>query len=340
MRPVYHLGAMLLWAALSLLTACGDAGKFTVEASFDNVSSPTLRVVFMSDSGLTDATVPRDERGTIRIAGHSSQPTLLFITGDRNTVLARAIVTGGDKLKVHGDARIPDDLLITGNQASERWLKFRTVHDELYDNAPCTALDDSIIAYATAHRDDITSAVLLLCDHSSALTDQKALAAFAALEPAARPAGITASAATLAALVTEAPDRVDELRLISNDGKRLTTVSLTGKPTVTLCWSPIDSVYKAHHNFLDNLSRQGQAAIIDIDVDGDSAKWQRSLKGIAGKPWTHLWAPAGPLEPGIETLAVGRTPLYVVNDSAGTVLYRGSDTTAVRRALSKTDGAR
>ncbi len=317
-----------------MLAACGDAGKFTVEATFDNVESPTLRVVFVGDSGLTNATVPRDEKGTIRFAGHSVEPTLLVIVGDRNAVLARAIVTGGDNLKVRGDARNGDALYITGNAATEQWLAFRQKQDPLYDAAPCAALNDSIVAYATAHPGDMASAAILICDHSNATTDAKAIAALEALQPEARPASFTASAMTIASLAPTVAKRVDELRLFDDSGKDFATLSTAGQRAVLLFWSPIDTTFKAHFAFLDNVRRREAAALVaDINMDGDSTRWQRALKPFTDRPWRHLWSPTGPLEPALEPLGVRRTPLYLVTDTTGAVIYRGTDTTAVLRSL-------
>lgn len=334
LRTAHFALCILCLVLCAMLTACGDAGEFTVEATFDNVESPTLRIVFVGDSGLTNATVPRDEQGTIRFAGHSTEPTLLVITGDRGAVLARAIVAGGDALKVRGDARDGDALYITGNAATERWLAFRQKQDPLYDAAPCTALDDSIVAYATAHPSDMASAALLICDHSNVTTDAKAVGALEALAPEARPASLAASAMTIASLMPTVAKSVDELHLFDDDGKRYETLSTAGRRSVLLFWSPIDSTFKAHFAFLDNVRRREASPLVtDINMDGDSTRWQRALKPFVERPWRHLWSPTGPLEPALEPLGVRRTPLYLVTDTTGTIVYRGADTTAVLRSL-------
>ena len=101
-----------------------------------------------------------------------------------------------------------------------------------------------------------------------------------------------------------------------------------------------DSIISRLRNLRKSLGKR-RLKIIEISLTGDSAMWRASVKGDSMN-WFQAWAPGSTAAREIRRLAVPRAPFYIVADSTGTQLYRGTSAysayTLIRsRALPKTD---
>ena len=95
---------------------------------------------------------------------------------------------------------------------------------------------------------------------------------------------------------------------------------------------------------LASMAKNGKLQVIDISADADTAAWRTSLRDMekadsAGYKKQRFvkrgWSPSPYSIYGLEEVPVAATPWFVVADSAGHVLYRGSALSRASNAVTR-----
>ena len=69
--------------------------------------------------------------------------------------------------------------------------------------------------------------------------------------------------------------------------------------------------------------REKKLNVVDIAFAPDTVAWKKAIKEDDAK-WNQCWALGGVEAKGVDRLAIPRTPYFVVTDSTGTQVFRGS----------------
>jgi hypothetical protein len=62
--------------------------------------------------------------------------------------------------------------------------------------------------------------------------------------------------------------------------------------------------------------------VLDVSMAPDTLDWKRTA--IDTLAWTQVWAPGGVANPQFDNLNIPRLPYYILTDSTGRQVYRGS----------------
>ena len=113
--------------------------------------------------------------------------------------------------------------------------------------------------------------------------------------------------------------RLMSLNLVKS-ANQFEEISLMDHVTFINLWAQPQSDRNAIIQQLEALDEG--VAILDVLTESDTLRWHQTIAADPDR-WKHYWAPAGPLEMGIQLLGITAMPWYAVTDSTGMVTYSG-----------------
>ena len=316
-----HLLTVVL-PLVALLAAC-SSDSFKIDGELTHLDNSRVRVVMRSDSSIVDEWVSLDNKGRFSFTGEAEQPVLVMLMRHNGDLLTTVVAANGDHIKVKGDASQPMGVKVKGNKLNEAWQMFRDEHKDFYISTNPARLDAAIEKYVRENPGEMLSTVLLMADYSDYSDRGKVEKLLKGIDVAARPESLSASFwEAPAAGVKRHQPRLMVLELYKHGGG-FEKISLADRMTLLSLWAnPQDNRQAVSKRLQDfNESAAGKdVRVIDILAEGDTMRWHKT---IAGEAWPHYWAPAGPVEKGIQLLGVTTMPWYAVTDSSGLVVYSG-----------------
>lgn len=324
-----HLFLLLL---VVILASCGG-DKFKIDSDIANLDGAGVRVIFKSDSGLVDEWINLDKNRKFSYQGMTSQPVIVNLLNHRDEPLVAVVASGGDHIKLKGDASAPMGIKVSGNRLNEEWQLFRKEHAAFYTDANPSRLDAAIEKYVKEHPADMLSTVLLIADYSDYSDRAKVDEMFKSIQPEARPESITqAFIGAHSGSKNKKLPRLMTMTLWKHHGA-FEEVSLTNRVTLLSLWAQPQKDRDALRTEVQAIQDKtdGKVQVLDILTESDTIRWHQT---IDGESWQHYWAPGGPLEQGIQLLGITSMPWYAVTDSTGLIIYSGpSIDNAVNKAL-------
>ena len=308
-----------------LLAACSNNEQFRVNGTIEGDPTLNLRVGWYAD-GSYHSLITAAREGKFEFFCTANQPAVVAICDNDSRILARIYAKNGETfdLKLKND---PYQLTVDGNDISKRWATFlRENADELRQSP--RAANEAIARYVIAHPDDLLSSLLLVNNYYAAIDPLKADSLLSLLTPQARPSAITESFNySLSRLVTGSAageiasfpyrDRRDSLRYFNPHNAPLSFLAVS-------MWDDyrIDSVVPALRR-LTRKSANRELKVLDYSAELDTIGWRELLQEDSVH-WDCGWAPGGITARGLDKLGLQRIPFFIVADSTGRQLYRGS----------------
>lgn len=324
MKYLYHFSLLLV---ASLLLSCGGGSSFKIDGQLVNFNGTSIRVIFNGDSGVVDEMVDLDKKGHFSFKGEASQPAIVNLVDQRNSLITTMVAVNGDHLKVKGDAATAMSVKIKGNKINEAWQLFRDEHAAFYTDPNPSRLNAAIEKYVREHPADVLSTVLLIADYSEPENVTEMLSVIA-LE--AKPKSLTSAYGLVGKERSNALlPRMMTLTLMKHKGP-FEEIKLTGHYSLISMWIKNQDPRDKMREMLQGLDEGVQ--VIDVLAEGDTVQWQRTIADDPAR-WKHYWAPGGPVEQGIQLLGVTSMPWYAVTDSTGLVVYSGTSLTSAIKAI-------
>jgi len=319
----------LLVIAASLASCTHDS--FKIEGRLTHVDASRVRVLFQGDSGLVDESVNLDKDGAFSYEGSASQPAIVSVLDASGYHVGMVVAVNGDHLKIEGNASRELQVKIKGNRLNEDWQLFKDEHASFYTDPNPSRLNAAIEKYVKEHPADMLSTVLLMVDYSDYSDRAKVNKMLKSIEAKARPASLTrALLDNPQARKAEVLPRLMTLTL-AKPGGTFEEVKLTDRVTLITLWAQPQSNPRALSQQLQGVldATHGAVHLIDVLTESDTVRWSGT---IAGCPGQHYWAPAGPVEQGIQLIGPTSLPWYAVADSSGLVTYSGPNLTLATQA--------
>lgn len=321
MSKIHLFSLFLTVSLLAVFSSCSSDG-FKIDGNLSGLDGGEVRIVFSGDSGIVDEWVALNKKGKFSYKGMALQPILVSILDHHDKVLATVAVKAGDHLKIKGDASKAMGVKVKGNRLNEEWQLFRDEHAAFYTDPNPSRLNAAIEKYVREHPADMLSTVLLVADYSDYSDRDKVDKMLRSIDAAARPASLTA------ALGEKREQHLPRLLSLTlwKFGGAFEDVKLAGRCNVLSLWAKPQDNRNAYAAKIKSLS--DSIRVIDILAESDTLRWHQT---IAGDEWSHYWAPAGPMEQGIESLKILSLPWFAVTDSTGLVVYSGSSFDEARK---------
>ncbi len=320
-----------------LVAACGDDTEFRVAGEVQGLGTRTINMLYVADGSVRSVSTAAID-GKFDLRGNSEGYTVveLFVGAKGNVPLARMLAKNGETLHCKLDIEDPSKNEIKGNKPSEQWSTFVRENAAVLNDGTPGMVNSLVTKYVESHTDNIVSSLLMLTSYNSVNNESRADSLFAVIAPAARPAKL-----------------VDDYRLLLSYNN---SAALNAKVRSFTLYSLGDSVeryspYKSSYSMLyftdgtqrtdtivrqiqrpyDNYSRK-RFRVVEVSFAPDSAAWKRASTDSLG--WTRVWAPGGVAHSSFDALNIPRIPFYILTDSTGAQVYRGS---ALRQAIDSLD---
>lgn len=318
-----------------VMTACGNDEVFTVKCEIKNLGDRGVEMVYYNRGFKTVTGHPED--GKVTLKGNSPDPTLIEIFTLDHELLFSAVVQNGETLTVRFPVENPRDISIKGNDTSREMADFVRANDSIIAKSDFDAVNKAITGYITDHPDRISSTALLITGFHTPGYEILADSLLNIITPEARPLSLVQNFSAVTA------DQV------SSDARgKLHSMTLwCGRDTIAKFYPSYHSrsllVFTSGHKHDSITSRlrelhdslpSRRLSIFEISFDSDSTTWRRSIAPDSAK-WLQAWTPGGAGGPAIRSLAIPLTPFFIVTDSTGKQLYRGSSITAAVNIIEK-----
>lgn len=323
----------LAMAAVLLCTAaCGSSDTFTVSGSIAGNPSMNIRVIYYTDGKVfTGVTAVRD--GDFAFEGTAPEDALVELYDNEYRLIGRIVARNGDKIKVEYDPADHSSLQIKGNPASERWAEFsRKTAD-----ADASARNAAVVDYVSANPGDPLSAMLVMTEYdcregSASIADSL----LTLLAPEARAADITAGYNAVLDHLNSTTSRstVSTIPYLAPGGRtkvfnpRRADISLIA---VSKRGDGRDSIVAVLRKLHDHKTKQ-HLELIDLSIDADTISWSLGVRRDSVK-WTVGWVAGSISGLALDRLGVPSVPYFIVTDSAGRQLWRGTEIDEARKYI-------
>lgn len=327
----------IVFALLVAMLACGcTSDSFKVDGQLAGLDNNRIRIVYRGADGITDNFYNCID-GTFKFKGHAPELTFVTILDSHDKVITTFLVSNGDVIKLRGDLTDRAAITIEGNDVTEQWRAFRQEHAELYKGKK-SELNKAIEDYVKKHNDQLASTVLLLCDYECDGNTKQLQQLIMSIKPDARPQYLIDSYDNMSAnWPSESTERIMALNMVNEKGEFEIIRPQEGKALVLMFWDDITPQRDRYFAYLSELKRKQADIVIaaDIALTADTTAWQTMLPSTPPPLSTHYWAAGGITDPTLMALHIHNTPLYVVCNGTGNMLYSGNDTTQVTAAIAK-----
>lgn len=289
-----------------------------------------LRLLYYSDGNVTtDVTVARE--GKFRFEGSAPEDALIEIYDNEYRLMGRLVAHNGQVLKVNIDPADASAFTASGNETAERLSAF------MRETAGAENADErnaAVERYVCAHTDDPVSALLLMCEFDATGSHAvKADSLMSLIAPEARANGLTDGFRALLGRVSSATSHtpVTAIPYLKRGNKTVIfRPARTGLSLISLSFT-----YEDHDSVLATLrrvSRLKDVKITDLSLDTDTLTWSRSTRRDSVS-WDQGWVAGSISGLALDRLAIPGVPYFIVTDSAGRQLWRGSSHTGLHSFL-------
>lgn len=321
-----------------LLVSCTGSNSFKLEGKMADGSTMNIRIVYAGPDNVNNVLTASRE-GVFALTGNAPDDgAILEVLDNSYRPLARVFVQNGDKIKLTINPTDATQNSATGNKITEAWMQWRNDNAKILASRNARTINKAIESYVKANPDDVLSTILVVTEYvpSDPIAVAKLLTS---IEAAARPSSLVDSYAMTAALGEDGRG-VDNLKVAAipymadNDSiktfnprrHRRSLLVFTGESSGRDTINP--QLAKARKEMTD------KQRIIEFRMDGDTATWHRNLRKDSIS-WDAAWVPGSVASSGVERLAVPTLPYFIVADSTGRQLYRGTSVSAALKLMKK-----
>lgn len=316
-KTIYLLFAVI---AAAVCTACGNSA-FSIEGKLTDAGTQNLRIVYQAGDSIVSQWVPA-VNGEFKVDGKASDLSVVYLYSAQMQLIAHLAVEGSDHIKIEGSIADRYNLKVTGSDINEQWNDFIRAHAADFKAMRNDRTDKAIADYIDKNPKNVVSTLLLTCDYSD-ISSPNAQALLKKIDKAAKPEQLLSLYSQFLNSGDLTSKKVASLKL-RNDQDSLVIVRTYDHPaTILFFWRNEDSDRQTTVNSLKTLCRGSRLQMVDICLDSDTLDWRRTIDGDSVK-WGHYKAIGGVVDKTIVDLNVKGSPYFIVADSTGTQIYRGT----------------
>ena len=332
---------MAAMAAAIILVACGADKEFRIDGRIDGFGTGNLRLVYYNGEGVQSMAATAVD-GRFMVTGRLNKPAMMRIYTNNGVVVGRLVIEPGETVKAVFNLTDPFNIKLEGNDDSQRYARFITDNADVIKSGDRSAINAAIDKYVVSNLNRAVSGLLIADYYDSNGYEERALELINQL---GRDARNTAALDGLRDMLQSLSYPLDSLRLepfrlfgqwdslssIDPGRVALTVISLTTAEN-----RGADSI-DAAISLIRNGKQHRKVQFADISCDTDTSTWKQSLRQLADSGKTsadirRFWTPSAYNLEVFENMPVRRVPWFVVADSTGRVLYRGSSVAEARKS--------
>ena len=332
--------SLLLTLLAMFAVSCGTDNEFRVNGRIDGFGTGNLRLVYYNGEGVQSLAATAID-GRFTVTGRLDKEALLRVYTNNGHVAGRLIVAPGQTIEAVYNITDPAKVELDGNDNSKRLAKFIRENADAIRSGDAATLNTAVENYVRANPKRAVSGALLADYYDPQTNPALALELINTLERDARNPAALDGLRDMLMSVSQPVDsiKLEPLRLFGR-GDTLSDINPAEAPLTLIAITDAsareaDSVVNAIKAIAD--TRGAGIRIADISCDPDTAAWKRSLTRPesdtdADKEINRYWSPAAFCIPQLQQIPVQRVPWFILADSTGTILYRGSSASQARKA--------
>ncbi len=319
---------------LFLLPSCGGSDTCDIKCDIKGLGNKGIEVIY-ADRGVNRVSFhPVD--GKVEMKLDLPRPALVEVFTIDNEPLFTLIGRNGEEFTVNLTLGDPSTLSVKGNEASETYSRILALNDSLLQHGSDREVNALVAREVHASPASLASTLLLINHFRTPGHELQADSLLNFIEPDARPGWLAGSYASLLAGQISAMVKNDIPAITIRTGSDTTVRYFPSRQSFSLLVFTDkrlpDSILRQLRRLrADN--RPSRLALLEISLALDSARWKHDISSDSAR-WQRAWVPGGPSAYPIRNFAIPRVPFYIVADSAGHSVYRGSSFHAADTILS------
>lgn len=321
-----------------VVSACGDDTQFRITGLVNGLGTRYITMYYTTPTGIVSERCAAID-GKIELTGNSREYTIAELYVTPQYPVGRLLVKNGETVKCRFELDDPFNIEVSGSKPSAQWAEWITSNASLLRDSTSTQINAAIARYVTDHPDRIASTALLLTMYNSVDNEAECARLFNSIKESARPENLVETYRYMLSVNNEAnlDSRVRPFTLYSygDSLERFTPhrSSYSLLYFITAMARPRTQSIQAIKPLYEKYSPK-RLRVVEVSFAPDTMRWQHAATADP-VPWASVWTPGGPASPTFSTLRVPRTPYYILADSMGSVVYRGSLVTAATDSLEK-----
>ncbi|MCM1109832.1 MAG: hypothetical protein NC336_01340 [Clostridium sp.] len=323
-------------ATLLSFQGCSGRKDFSVELKFSSDIERTVTLTYTGPSGGIKRETAAVEKRKARLSGNAPDWTVAWLCWSNGEPVATLILRNGTHAKISISGEEPPEISVKGSRETERLRRFVADNRAMIERDDTDSLNIAVAAYISEHPDDPVSTALLACWFDSRDNTTAADSLLSLIDPKSRPQsllmnfGITNSRQ----LPVNTSEKIYPFTLFTatdslynfRPGLRRQNLVAVLSDNAALRGRQVDSLRR-----LAAAADSLRLRILEISFAQDSSRWRSEIAGDSAG-WIQGWVPSGAASPVLRRLSVASQPFYILIDSTGTQIYRGSSFGRARRA--------
>lgn len=334
---------MAVLVAAVTLWSCSEKEDFTVRGHIEGLGTGSVTMYYYAQGGMKSVETMSVD-GKFKLRGQSAMPALVTLITASSPRPYYLVASNGETIEIEGKADNPSGWTVKGNKPSKALADFVRDNAEAIEAGDYGSINSAVARYVTSHKSDIGASAILVTRFHVPGYEMLADSLLGLLSVDARPAAVMQNFGALLGrqVSSEANGDIAAMSVYAGPDS-LVRMTPSRQSYALLAFTSEkrmrgDSLQKRLQWLYDTIpSRRFKA--LEISLAPDSASWRRSVDGDS-VAWPQAWLPGGVAAPQIARLSVPRLPFYIVCDSTGRQLYRGSSITVATDEVARRLGVK
>lgn len=319
-----------------LLSSCGDSSEFRIAGVINGMGTQNIEIIYYANGAVRESrTIVID--GKFSVVGNAPEPTLVEIQTTNGVMLGHLMVKNGETVECQLENGNRYKSSFKGNEVSEKWGKFLTDNSNVFTSGNTDKKNDLIAQYVLTHKDELFSTVLMLTEYYCPDNEIVADSLMKTISEQARPQSLVEGYESMFAHVNSATalGNVLPMKIYCKDDSLMTYDPASSSYSVL---GFTDDEKDARDSIVPQFKKLSkgkksrQLKVFDISLATDTSTW-KSITRNDSADWAQCWALGSVRAKSIERLSIPRLPYFIVVDSTGKQLYRGSSITRASQTL-------
>lgn len=319
-----------------LLFSCGDSSEFRIAGVINGMGTQNIKIIYYANGAVHESrTIVID--GKFSFVGNAQEPTLVEIQSTNGILLGHLMVKNGETVECKFENGNRYKSSFKGNEVSEKWGKFLTENSDVFSSGNNDKKNDLIAQYILKHKDELFSTILMLTEYYCPDNEIVADSLMKTISEQARPQALVEGYEAMFAHVNSAiaHNNVLPMKIYCKEDSLMTYNPMLSSYSILGFTdddkSARDSIVPQFKK-LSKGKKSRQLKIFDVSLATDTSIWKRITRNDSAD-WAQCWALGSVRAKSIERLSIPHIPYFIVVDSTGKQLYRGSSITKASKVL-------
>lgn len=311
--------------------SCGKSDSFKVSGTIEGAGGSMVELLYFNNGAYERLSTPAKD-GRFELQGSASSPAVAFLSVSGGAPIAELAVTNGADIRCEIDPANRFALKIKGDKVNELYGKFLNDNAEVFESRNIPLINDAIKKFVEKHPGSMASTIAVITQFKSADNEIMADSLLGIINAEARPNSLLANynAVLSSQLSAESRETVGSMTLIGRNDSivrynpfrhKLSVLAFAGDDKTGR-----DSILKALRALRKDYDTK-RLGMVEVSTAQDSATWINVTEQDSAT-WYQVWSPGSFSAPSFRRMAIARVPYFVVVDSTGHQVHRGSSAVA------------